>query len=137
MNRNAVLIVDDDETDVLFLADALKKTVPGLFVASVPNGQQAIDYLAGRGKYADRTAWPFPTHMFLDLKIPLVSGFQVLEWVRSQQQEIAQLPVTVLSGSELASDIERVQALGADYRVKPIEYAALLALAREYAQMFL
>lgn len=137
MIDKVVLIADDDEGDVFFLIKALKEARPGIFVAAVADGQQAINYLAGHGKYADRTASPFPAHMFLDLKMPFVSGLEVLQWLRRQPQEISQLPVTVLTGSALGSDIEKVRSLGADYMVKPVEYAALRDMVRQFAQRFL
>ncbi len=137
MNDKVVLIADDDEADTFFVSEALKKASPGVFIACVADGQQAVDYLAGPGPYADRSAWPFPTCLLLDLKMPLLSGLEVLQWLRRQPPEIGRLPVTVLSGSELASDIQQVRALGADYIVKPIEYAALRAVMRDFAQKFL
>jgi len=136
MSAKVILIADDDEADVHFLTRALRETLPNVQVRSVADGKQAVDYLAGREKFADRAASPFPVHLFLDLKMPLVSGLEVLQWLRHQPPEIGRLKVTVLSGSELASDVEQARALGADYFVKPLEYAALLALVREFAQKF-
>jgi CheY-like chemotaxis protein len=136
MSIRVILIADDDAADVYFLTRALQEILPCFLVRSVADGKQAIDYLAGNGDYSDRTASPFPAHMFLDLKMPLISGLEVLQWLRAQPPEIGQLPVTVLSGSELASDIERVKDLDADYIVKPIEYSALRALVTEFKKRF-
>lgn len=132
-----VLIADDDEADVYFLTDAFKAACPEAAVRSVSDGQAAVDYLAGTGKYADRKAFPFPTHVFLDLKMPLLSGIEVLEWLRRQSGELGRLPVTVLSGSDLAADVEQARALGAEYAVKPVEYAALLAEVRGFCRRYL
>lgn len=133
MSGKVILVADDDESDVLFLTEALRAACPGVVVKSAADGKQAIDYLAGRGEYADRAAYPFPDHMFLDLKMPLVTGFEVLEWLR-RQPEIGRLRVTVLSGSMLEDDMERARSLGAEYIVKPIEYEALLAEMREFCR---
>lgn len=136
MSVKVVLVADDDEADVLFLTQALGTACPGVLVKSAADGKQAIDYLAGRGEYADRAAYPFPDHLFLDLKMPLVSGFEVLEWLR-RQPDIGRLRVTVLSGSMLEADMVRARALGAEYTVKPIEYDALLAEMREFCRRHL
>jgi len=136
MSGKVVLVADDDEDDVLFLSQALGASCPGVTVKSAADGKQAIDYLAGRGEYADRGTYPFPDHMFLDLKMPLVSGFEVLEWLR-KQPEIGRLRVTVLSGSMLADDVARARSLGAEYIVKPIDYQSLLAEMREFCRRHL
>ena len=137
MSDKVILLVDDDEADLFFLSKALRRFSPDVLIACVSDGQQAIDYLVGQGKYTDRKAWPFPMHMFLDLKMPLVSGLEVLRWLRHQPPEIGQLPVTVFSGSELTADVEQVRALGAEYIVKPVGNAALLAIARDFAEKYL
>lgn len=136
MSTKVILIADDDQADVYFLTKALNEALPGVSIRTVADGKETIDYLAGNGAYADRAASPFPAHMFLDLKMRIVSGFEVLQWLRAQPPEISRLSVTVISGSDLKVDIARVRALGADYIVKPIGYTALLAMVREFAKFF-
>src|ERR1044071_3344582 len=83
------------------------------------NGEDAIKYLSGKDKYADRDAHPLPGCMFLDLKMPFVNGFEVLEWLRVQPA-ISDLNVVVLTSSPEARDRQRAAELGAKgYIVKP------------------
>jgi CheY-like chemotaxis protein len=136
MKGKVILIADDDEADVLFVTEALGTACPGVTVKAVADGKQTVDYLAGRGEYGDRGSYPFPNHLFLDLKMPLISGFEVLEWLRAHP-EIGQLRVTVLSGSMLEDDMKRARSLGAEYIVKPVEYDALLKEMREFCRKHL
>lgn len=83
------------------------------------NGQEAVDYLSGVGKYGDRTLYPLPHCMFLDLKLPFVHGFEVLEWMRSQPS-LQEINVIVLTSSPEDRDRQRATELGAKaYLVKP------------------
>ena len=85
----------------------------------VTDGQQAKDYLAGTGKYTDRESFRVPAMILLDLKLPLVSGFEVLEWMRGQPG-LAELPVVILTGSSEVRDRQQARELGVrGYYVKP------------------
>ena len=76
------------------------------------DGEQAVDYLSGSGAYADRKKFPLPSLALLDLKLPQMSGFEVLEWVRSRH-DLANLPIIVLSGTKDPTHFEEAQRLGA------------------------
>ena len=78
------LIVEDQENDAFFLMHALKKAGLTNPAQVVEDGKEAIDYLSGEGIYADRTIYPVPSVIFLDLKLPQVSGFEVLQWMRTR-----------------------------------------------------
>jgi len=121
-----ILLVEDEEHDAFFMHRALAKaSLPAPAHVAV-NGQDALDYLSGTGQYSDRTAFPFPNCVFLDLKLPFVHGFQVLEWIRGQAA-FPDLPVFVLSSSDEDSDRKRAERLGAKgYLVKPPTVQALL-----------
>jgi CheY-like chemotaxis protein len=83
------------------------------------NGEEAISYLSGESIYADRATYPIPQFVFLDLKMPLMDGFEVLEWIRDQPA-LAQLKVIVLSSSPEERDRDRALRLGAQrYVIKP------------------
>ena len=136
-NEPVILVAEDDENDVLLLRRALKtaKVFAGLSV--VRNGQEAIDYLSGHGNYVDRAAHPWPAVMLLDLKMPMVDGFDVLTWWRDQRGE-RELPIVVLSSSGLESDTERALSLGAAaYRVKPTDFQDLVTVAEEVRERWL
>lgn len=117
--NRTILLIEDSEDDAFALHWALKKAKITYPVQVAVDGQQAVDYLAGVGKYVDREAHPIPFLVLLDLKLPYRSGLEVLVWIR-QQATLAEIPVVVLSGSDEARDHDSASALGAlDYLVKP------------------
>jgi CheY-like chemotaxis protein len=114
-----LLLVEDDPNDVFFLLRAFTRGGLPKPVYTCTDGQEAIDYLSGGGKFADRATYPLPQGIFLDLKLPLIHGFQVLEWIR-ERPGLDGLPVFVLTSSPEESDRQRALRLGATaYFVKP------------------
>jgi CheY-like chemotaxis protein len=114
-----ILLVEDDENDVFFMKLAMSKAMldPPIHVSD--NGQDAIDYLAGSGPYADRTVYPLPRCIFLDLKLPFVHGFEVLEWI-GKEASLAGIRVFILTSSPEDRDRQRATQLGAKaYLLKP------------------
>ena len=123
-----LLLVDDDPGDIFLLQRALTKANINLPQQVLINGEQAISYLSGEGEFANRQEFPLPSAAFLDLKMPFTSGFEVLEWIKSQPQ-LSDIPVFVLTGSSLETDRERAFTLGARaYLVKPPNPEALTDL---------
>ena len=117
--NQGVLLVEDDENDVFFMELAMSKARLDPPVHVAVNGQEAIDYLAGAGRYANRVAYPMPRWVFLDLKLPFVHGFEVLEWIRNQPG-LASINVLVLTSSPEDRDRQRALQLGAKaYLLKP------------------
>lgn len=116
-----ILLVEDSEDDLFFFQRALKQTGIETSLTHKPDGRAAISYLERVLAGEER----MPDLMFLDLKMPAFTGFEVLEWL-SQQKFQRALPVAVLSGSEQPGDVERALALGASaYFVKPIHVQQL------------
>jgi CheY-like chemotaxis protein len=112
-----ILVADDSFEDVLFLSLAFRKAKINHSLTRVANGQEAIEYLQDKSP---------PDVLLLDLKMPGVGGFEVLEWIR-EQSALQNLPVIVLSGSDLQSDKARAKELGAkDYFVKNAEWEPLV-----------
>ena len=98
----------------------------------VETGQEAMDYLSGADRFADRERYPLPAAVFLDLKLPFVYGHEVLAWIRAQR-EFESLVVIVLTSSNEATDLSRCYSLGANsYLVKPPTAAQLEALAKAF-----
>jgi CheY-like chemotaxis protein len=134
-NPVSILIADDDAQDAMLVQMAVERADIGLRIASVRDGEEAIDYLMGRSRYSDRQAHPFPNMMLLDLKMPRLSGFDVLEFVRGQPG-LRQLPVVIFSSSDDPRDIRRAYDSGANsYLCKPHsngDLSALLKALEEY-----
>jgi CheY-like chemotaxis protein len=115
----AILLVEDDENDVFFMRRALQKAEIKFPLHVVPNGQEALDYLSGAGKFGDRDLYPLPSLVMLDLKMPFVDGFDVLAWIYSQVS-LKEIPVVVLTSSSEERDRQKAKELGAKgYFVKP------------------
>lgn len=125
-----VLLVEDDENDVFFLQRAFDAAEVPNPLHIVVDGQEAIDHLAGAGKYSDRNQYPIPCLLILDLKMPRKTGMEVLQWKR-EHPILNYLPTIVLSSSAHRYDIERAYRLGAHaFVVKPPSTEARTALAR-------
>jgi CheY-like chemotaxis protein len=127
-----ILLVEDNEDDIFIMERAMQKTrrSPSLQVAV--NGREALNYLQGVNQYADRVAHPIPSLIFLDLKLPFVHGFEVLQWI-NQQSSLAHVPVVILSSSPEERDREKARALGAkDFLVKPPTAAILNQTLQKY-----
>jgi CheY-like chemotaxis protein len=121
MNANAqtVLLVEDNDDDVFIFRRAYKQAQLPHLMQVVTDGQEAFDYLMGEGRFQDRTKFPLPSLVLLDLKLPLKHGFEVLQAIRFRPA-IASLPVVVLTSSAEDRDIERARELGAQaFFVKP------------------
>lgn len=129
MNCGTVLYVEDEENDVLIMQHAWKKAAIANPLKIVTDGAQAIEYLSGAGKFADREQYPMPFLVLLDLKLPKESGFDVLKWIRSHPA-IHTLQVVVLTSSNHPEDIHRAHSLGANaYLLKPPTPDGLAAIA--------
>jgi CheY-like chemotaxis protein len=114
-----ILLVEDYDDDVFAMERALAKANITNPLQVVTDGQRALDYLSGTGQYANRTQYPLPFLIFLDLKLPFVDGFEILAWIR-QQSALKSVIVIVLTGSAETRDKDKAYALGArSYLVKP------------------
>lgn len=114
-----LLYVENDENDVFLFNRALKRIGFVHRFEAVANGREAVAYLEGRGKFADRRQFPLPQLLVLDVKMPEMGGIEVLRWVRAQSA-FAALPVMLLSSSTQPGDIADARAYGANaYLVKP------------------
>jgi len=132
-----VLHIDDDPNDTTLLQAATRKAGLNLALKNVEDFEQAIAYLSGHGAYADRSVHPLPKLILLDLKMPLATGFEVLRWIRGTPG-VSNIPVIVLSGSELQEDVRRAYVGGANsYLVKPLGFDALVDLVRNIHTVWL
>lgn len=125
-----ILLVEDSPDDVFFMRRAMKSAGLQAPLQVAGDGQTAIDYLDGSRIFANRSDYPLPCLVLLDLKLPQVLGLDVLKWVRSRP-EFLTLPVVVLTSSSERSDLERAYRLGANsFMVKPTDPGDLLGLAK-------
>lgn len=132
-----ILLVEDDSNDVLLIQRAFRKAKLVNPLQVVQDGEAAVLYLGGQGLYADRDRYPLPILMLLDLKLPRLSGLEVLEWLR-QQPELRRLLVVVLTSSRENADVNRAYDLGANsYLVKPVAFDGLLEMVRTLNQYWL
>ncbi|HSI84309.1 MAG: response regulator [Candidatus Methylacidiphilales bacterium] len=121
-----LLVAEDNDDDYFLLQRAIKKANLHNPVRRAKNGQEAVDYLAGTGMYEDRIEYPFPQLLLLDLKMPLMHGFDVLSWIR-KQKELRSLPVVIFSSSPHTEDIRKGYEWGANgYLTKSTSVAALV-----------
>jgi CheY-like chemotaxis protein len=127
-----ILLAEDDEHDVILVKHAFMSADVVNPIHIVSNGEEAMAYLSGTGKYADRRRFPLPKLVLLDLKMPKVSGLEVLTWLRSAGENgLKRMPVIILSNSNEQSDIDRAYELGVNaYLVKPSGFGDLVDAVR-------
>ena len=130
-----ILVVEDREDDILLIRRALVHAHLTNPVHVVRDGEEAVEYLGGSGKYANREEFPLPGLILLDLKMPRMDGFEVLEWIRGQPG-ISGIVVLVLTSSERIRYVNRAYSLGtSSFLVKPFDfenYIELGILLRKY-----
>jgi CheY-like chemotaxis protein len=127
------LLVEDDENDVLLIQRAFNgaKLMNPLMV--VRDGEQALQYLKGEGSYANRAEFPLPALVLLDLNMPGMDGFQVLQWIRAQET-LRALRVVVLTASDAMRDVNRAYQLGANsFLVKPVDFERFVEVSQALA----
>ena len=116
-----VLIADDSEDDHFFLKRAAGTLERLQIVGAVMDGDGVLAYLGGTAPYGDRTLFPFPELLLLDLQMPRRNGFEVLKWLQENGRAGA-MTVVVVSGSQREEDIRKALSLGADYyQAKPAD----------------
>ena len=134
-DAQTLLLVEDNEDDVFIFRRAYRQAELKNPVQVVTDGEEACDYLLGRGKFADRSKHPLPKVILLDLKLPFKSGFEVLQTIR-ETPSLMHLLVIVLTSSAEERDIARALELKAHaYLVKPPSAQTLsqaLQAARAY-----
>lgn len=137
MNELPVLYAEDDQNDIFFMQRAFEDAgIPNPLVA-VTDGKAAVEYLSGSGKYTDREKHPLPCLIILDLKMPRMSGLDVLKWIRTQPALIDR-PVIILTSSSGNTDIQSAYSQGANsYLVKPGKPGELFAIVRSLKDYWL
>ena len=132
-----ILLVEDNRMDVELTLDAFREARLGNTIHVCGNGQQALDYLYGRETYTDRTRYPLPDLILLDLKLPGVNGHEVLRQIKSEPL-IKRIPVVILTSSREDGDRALSYDLGVNsYLVKPVSFENFLQIVREASTYWL
>jgi CheY-like chemotaxis protein len=131
-----ILVAEDDEMDAFILNRAFTETRLPYLIKFVWNGDQAIKYLAGKHPYSDRSQFPEARLLLLDLKMPCIDGFTVLEWMQKSGRN--QPPVLVYTGSQLPHDKSRALELGArEFHTKTGEFSEIVHILKGIAKRWL
>ncbi len=121
-NTVEVLLIEDNPDDAELTIRALKKKKLANNLVHLKDGAEALDFIFGRGVYAERDILSTPKVILLDLKMPKVNGIEVLEKIRADERT-QKIPVVVLTSSKEDPDVDRCYKLGVNsYIVKPVDF---------------
>ena len=113
--------MDDDAGDRELIEAEFSRD--GFVFRAVKDGLEAMDYLEGEGKFANRKEFPVPDVILLDLKMPTVDGFEFLKWRRLASDNICAIPVVVVSAFGSPEQVTRAYKLGANgFMAKPVQF---------------
>lgn len=130
MDEKIILLVEDNPDDVALTERAFKKNNIRNRVVVATDGVEALDYVFGSGKYAGQTL-PLPQVVLLDLKLPRVSGLEVLKMIRTDERTKL-LPVVILTSSKEEQDLIDGYNLGANsYIRKPVDFSQFLEAVKQ------
>ena len=131
MSNRPILLVEDNPDDVELTVMALKESKITNPVVVARNGVEALDYLFGTGSHAGRDPSVQPVVVLLDIKLPLLSGMDVLRRMR-EDERTRRTPVVMLTSSDETGDIATTYDLGANsYVRKPVEFEGFVVAARQ------
>jgi CheY-like chemotaxis protein len=135
-NSNPVLLAEDNQEDIFLIRRAFGDNGIENPLHVVSNGEDAIHYLAGQGRFSDRASFPFPALFLLDLKMPVKNGLEVLRWINQHQEISRRLPIVVLSSVELPEETQAAYAMDIQSCIlKPMDYSELrerIRILKEY-----
>lgn len=110
-----LLLAEDDPNDQLLFRHALlhasARAAVAVLLEIAHDGEEAVRYLSGQGEFADRSRFPFPEVIILDLKMPRLSGLDVLAWLKGHE-EFRRVPKILLSSSSMERDVDEAYQLG-------------------------
>jgi CheY-like chemotaxis protein len=128
MKKPVLLYVDDDSNDLLLFEDACREANASFYLQTANDGEHAMDFL--KQVTESGSALECPALVLLDIKMPRLSGLEILQWIRTQP-ETRNLPVIVFTSSKHEVDIKRAYELGANsYLVKTVEFPQLIEIIK-------
>ena len=129
-----ILLVEDERTDIILTLGSFREARMANTINVATSGEEALDYLKGNGKFANREDFPMPDLILLDIKMPGIDGFEVLKQVKSNKK-IKQIPIVILSSSKDEGDRAMALDMGASaYLVKPISFSSFLNIIKEVGE---
>jgi CheY-like chemotaxis protein len=136
-NAGVILLAEDDPNDVLLFRRAFQRAGFSNHLIVLNDGDDALKYLKGEGQYGERSAFPLPVLLLLDLSMPRLGGLEVLQWVRTQA-ELKHLPVIILTSSTFAPDLAKAYQAGANsFMSKPGDPAEFSATLKQLLDFWL
>ena len=130
MLSNVILVAEDNPDDALIFKMMFKRATLPHSLYMVQDGQQVIDWLSGSNGYSDRTKFPLPDRVILDLKMPILFRFNVLDWLH-ELREFKNLPVVILTGSMVEKVRESATKLDvSEFHSKPLECNDLILILK-------
>jgi two-component system response regulator len=128
VNKKSILLVEDNPDDEALTMRALRKNNIQNEVIVAHDGVEALDFFAGKGRFAGRDVSELPALVLLDLKLPKIDGLEVLQRLRADPVARA-VPVVILSSSREEGDLNRSYTLGANsYIVKPVDFIKFMEI---------
>ncbi len=136
METIQLLLAEDNETDAELAVAALRNFCPAQFIEHVVDGPEVLDYLFGTGKYAEKKP-ALPKLILLDLKLPKLTGLEVLKIVKSHE-DTKHIPIVMLTSSKQESDVQTAYALGVNsYIVKPVGFEKYMEVLKSVGQYWM
>ena len=125
-NTVTILLAEDDYDDRYLISEALDESGVETHLYIVENGEDLLDYLKGRGNYSDRSEFPLPNMILLDLNMPLMDGREALTEIK-KDRDLRRIPIIVLTTSQAEEDVQATYDLGiTGFITKPMTFSGLV-----------
>ena len=132
-----ILLIEDQRMDIELTLNAFREARLANNIQVATSGEEALDYMLGKGKFADRKVHPLPDLILLDLKMPGIDGFEVLKQLK-KTEKLKRIPVVVLTSSKEEGNRALSFNLGANsYLVKPVSFDGFLHIVKEIGEYWI
>lgn len=132
-----ILLIEDNPADVEITIEAFRRSQRGNRVSVCRDGEEALDFIFQRGRFARPGAAPRPDLILLDLNLPRKGGLEIISQIKSDPN-LKEIPIIILTTSDRNEDITRCYQLGANsYLTKPVQFDDCVKLIAEVQQYWL